>query len=119
MRRILNQADYDAIVGHLAAYQKGGETRNWEEYRKKIPDALLKKFAEVQIECRRNGFINPKAIDGNLIFAQIRTYGEMTEDLCTLCDRECRIRSAMERGEYKPHVLKMRKLKEPKKCWQK
>lgn len=111
-------ADYKALVDHLDAYQKAGDLRSWDVYSAKIPEALRKQWSEVLSECRRNGFIAPYAYDKKMIWRQIRTHGPMTDDLCTLCDKECKTREMIDSGDAKWRTANIKGWREPKKCWE-
>ena len=84
---ILDYADKESMMDHLQAYQRRGEERRWEDYRKKIPTVLLNQWIQVVNECRINGFINPIIVHGKLTWAQIigdRSYS----DQCTVCPKK-------------------------------
>ena len=60
-----NYPDYEDMRAYLMAFQRGGDSRRWDEFRNKISPALLSKLGDIMNECRRNGFINPTAtLDG-------------------------------------------------------
>ena len=115
-------ADYVAIINHLTAYQKGGKHRNWDDYAEKIPQEIREKLALILGECSRNGFISPSVYNGGLFWTRIMTHRKMTDDLCTLCRRECNVRSDIDSGAEK--LRRQNKIKnheeyeEPKKCWE-
>lgn len=77
--------DMEAIIGHLSNYQKT-ET-DWSIVRRKIPNALLDKWARVMIECRTNGFVAPFVENNEIHWRQTlntKRNHDMT-DKCTLC----------------------------------
>ena len=128
MRRIFrdnnlqNNPDYKLLVNLLVTYQRQGEGRRWEDYRNKIPPQLLKIWGDILIDCRRNGFINPKVEGEVIIFYQIITTNSRQGDLCTFCDRDCRRREQINSGELKA-VKELNKnnpnWREQKPCWAK
>lgn len=124
MRRIFREsnlsksADYNTIVTLLTTYQRQGDNRRWDEFRHKIPDPLLKIWGDLLIECRRNGFVAPKAENGNIIWRQIYSNNDIINgDLCTLCDRECQRREKINSGEMKRLKQLNNGAQEPKPCW--
>jgi hypothetical protein len=114
-------ADYVAIINHLIAYQKGGKYRNWDDYVEKIPQGIRDKWKSILVECARNGFIAPYAQDNKLFWMRIMTHKKMTDDLCTMCQRECKVRSDIDGGVEKLRmqnkIKNHEKYEEPKKCW--
>ena len=114
--------DYEGIIKHLVAYQKGGNHRNWGDYAEKIPQEMRDKLASIISECARNGFIYPHVYDGKLLWMRIETHREITDDLCTLCRRDCVIRSDIDTGVEKlrrqTKIKNKMKYEEPKKCWE-
>jgi hypothetical protein len=126
MRRIFKcsslemSLDYDVMKGHLLSYYKHGDSRKWEDYRVKIAPPLLEIWKAAMIECRRNGFINPHIRGGEIVFDQVTStssYG--SADLCTMCDRECKRREAIETGDVKRRRGLDKGYQEPKPCWDK
>lgn len=125
MRRILQvsnlqtSGDYGDIIGYLTTYQRKGEHRAWDEFRNKIPDTLLKTWGDILIECRRNGFIRPRAEGKKIIWYQILDNGSVRNgDLCTMCDRKCARREYVDSGEAKRDKVNnqdWKKKQEP--CW--
>jgi hypothetical protein len=78
----------EAMIKYLIGYQK--TQADWDDYRKKIPDELLQKWARILLEARENGFFNPRVINGQyIIWKQIvgfkRNY--KSSDECTLCPK--------------------------------
>jgi hypothetical protein len=101
------QFDKPGMVAHLEAYAKSGV--GWEEYRKKIPGKLLAKWVKVLKSCRRQGFIGPHVVDGEIVFRQLcesTRIPPVKYDLCSLCEKTCRLRD--ERGAIKNNT---------KPCW--
>lgn len=106
--------DYQLWARHLDTYQRTGQ--QWDEYAKKIPTPLRNLWAEIHAECRRNGFLGPRAIAVNkgeyrIVFAQIvDVYKKkplppvLVPDACTLCERFCprRDHRGVERNGSKP-----------------
>ena len=128
MRRIFQDSDlktnpdYNLLVSLLMTYQRAGDIKRWDDYRGKIPGPLLELFGDILVECRRNGFVNPKSDGIRIAFQQVISTTEITGDLCTLCDKFCTRREQLDNGEIK----KIRNLnknnpnwKEPKPCWEK
>lgn len=127
MRRILRtqnlegDAKYKALAVLLTSYQRSGDMRNWDSYRDKIADEIRETLATILKECRRNGFVGPVVINGAIRFRQIRTYGNMSGDMCTLCSRECSIREMIDSGELKRIKAKdsgYNEAEKLKRCWQ-
>ena len=76
--------DQAAMIKHLRAHQK---TRgSWEEYRAKIPDALLEKWQIVLEVCRRQGFFNPYVVGEEIRWMQI-VGRDRHCDPCTVCPK--------------------------------
>jgi len=124
MRRIFQEsnlsesADYRTIITLLTTYQRQGDNRRWDEFRHKIPDPLLKIWGDILIECRCNGFVAPRAENGEIIWRQIYSTTDIKNgDLCTLCDRECKRREKVDSGEMKRLRLLDSTIQEPKPCW--
>jgi len=99
-------------------------------FREKIPVLLLKIWGNVLIDCRRNGFINPRVEGGDLVkgeyeggkivFQQIISTDDRPGDLCMLCDRDCKRREQIESGEMKKIRFFNKdnaNWQEPKPCW--
>ena len=124
MRRILVQNDlaysddYKSIVAYLTTYQRQGENRAWETFRNKIPPPLLKTWGDIVSECRRNGFIAPRAEGEIIVFRQVVSTGSTRNgDLCTMCERECAIRENVDSGEAKRRKHANQDYKEEPPCW--
>ena len=49
---------------------------------------------------------------------RIMTHGPMTDDLCTLCRRECQKREDIDTGESKWRRQNQPRYHDPKKCWE-
>jgi hypothetical protein len=114
-----NCTEYQDIRAYLASYRKAGENRRWDDFRLKIDFDLLKKWGDVLVECRRNGFINPVADQEMIHFSQVlANSGGLIKDLCTLCDRICRTRNLVDTGELKWMKNKYQDYHEPMKCWE-
>ena len=120
MRRIIrDDEDYKSIVGFLTTYQRQGDNRTWDHFRNKMPPEILKIWGDLLIECRRNGFVAPRAEGGKIVWKQlIGTNDIRNGDLCTMCDRDCAIRERMDSGEAKRIRLMNHRVEEGKKCWQ-
>lgn len=125
MRRILHEnilelsADYQSIIGYLTTYQRQGENRRWDEFRNKIPPPLLKLWGDTLIECRRNGFVGPRAENGKILWRQaVSTNDIQNGDLCTMCERECRRREKINSGEWKWIKSLNKDTPEQRSCWQ-
>lgn len=114
-----NMADYESIIKHLEAYQKGGDCRKWDEYAEKIPHDLRMILKNILTECARNGFIAPYVYGRKLKWNRIMTHGPSTNDLCTLCRRDCDIRTDIETGKNKNKKQYNPEFQEPRKCWEK
>lgn len=111
-------ADYKSIVGYLTTFQRQGENRRWDEFRNKIPSPLLKIWGDLLIECRRNGFVQPRAEDDQIIWRQLIGKSNIkNSDLCTMCERECQKREMINSGEMKRLRLLNNEIQEPKPCW--
>ena len=80
-----NADDKYLMIKHLIAYQKLSNDRNWDVYRKKIPDDLLEKWAKIMIKCRENGFINPQVWNNEIHWRVVMTRDRNTCDQCTMC----------------------------------
>jgi hypothetical protein len=106
------------MVKHLRQYHKQGDTGKWEEYRVKVLPEILATWATIMVECRRSGFVNPHIRDDGIVFNQVTATGYCEDtDLCTMCDRECRRREAIETGEDKRARLHNPDYKEDPPCW--
>lgn len=81
---ITNENDYLSIVEHLQTYRK--HSAEWDVYRKKIADDLLKKLKNLLTAARESGFINPVVRDGKIVFDQILSINR-NADQCTVCDK--------------------------------
>jgi len=110
--------DYEGIIRHLEAYQKGGEHRRWDDYAEKIPVAVREQWKLILSECARQGFITPYVFEGKLLWRRVMTWGNSTHDLCTLCRRECQKRTDIDTGETKWRRQNVNNYHEPAKCWQ-
>lgn len=110
-----------AIVGMLDAYEKAGDFRKWDEFRKSFTEALLEVWGLIMVECRRNGFINPHVRKGKIVFNQVYpAWGNPIDDqtdLCTMCGRECERRTMLESGEVKRRKAFKPEYQEPAPCW--
>jgi len=107
-----------SIIGYLTTYQRQGDNRRWDEFRNKIPSPLLKLWGDLLIECRRNGFVGPKIIDGKIVWYQvIGDHREQNGDLCTMCERDCMRRERIDSGEMKYIRLINKDIHEQKPCW--
>ena len=106
------------MLEYLKTYQKLKDDRCWDRFRVAIPEGLLGKWAEVLIECRRNGFVGPIANDRAIIWRQVQSSSGIQHDQCTLCERVCQRRDDLESGEMKFKRLKDREnFVEPLPCW--
>ena len=80
--------DFDSMetmIGYLSDFQK--TEADWNIFRRKIPNALLDKWARVMIECRTNGFIAPFVENNEIRWRQIMATARNRDltDKCTLC----------------------------------
>lgn len=104
------------------AFQRGGESRRWDEYRNKISPVLLAKWGGIMIECRRNGFINPTATHDDIEWMQVistsNRCGEPISDLCIMCERPCNTREEIDSGRLKYNKIQNKDYVEPKKCYE-
>lgn len=124
MRRIFQaenlntSADYQSIVGFLATYQRQGDNRRWDDFRAKIPEPILKLWGDCLIECRRNGFVNPRVENGQIVWSQVLGDDrERNGDLCTMCCRDCKRRDMIDSGDLKQLKIINKTYPEPKPCW--
>jgi hypothetical protein len=111
--------DYRTIVALLTTYQRKGDNRAWDDFRTKFPVPLLKLFGDLLIECRRNGFIYPRAEGDRLIWRQV--IGNNTEgnlDLCTMCIRPCARREEIDTGKFKWKRMEDPLAREKPTCWE-
>jgi len=85
LRAEMMQMDIETIIDFLDKYQK--KRPEWDDFRGKIPESLLQKWGRVLKICRENGFINPVAKNGKIIFSQILSHkrNRKNSDKCTLC----------------------------------
>ena len=115
-----NHPDYDDMLQYLVGYAKMGEYRRWDEFRSKISPPLLERWNDVLVECRRNGFINPRGINGKIVWSQVCSsdHSPPTEDMCVMCIRPCLIREALEEGVFKFKKARDVDFQEPTKCWE-
>lgn len=120
-RRIFqDDDDLKNIIGYLTTYQRQGDNRRWDEFRNKIPPPLLKLWGDLLNECRRNGFIAPRAEDGKIVWRQVTSNDTQNNgDLCTMCERECKRREAIETGEVKQLKRVDPAYQEQRPCWDK
>ena len=131
MHRIFLQCDQDtgktdgfshaSIRDYLSAHQRQGERRNWDVFREKIPEALLRAWGGVMVECRRNGFVGPRVDGDRIVFQQVISTNDRPGDLCTLCDRDCKRREQIDSGETRV-IKEMNRNNshwvEPRPCWE-
>ena len=80
-------SDEDEMGRFLATYQKTHP--EWDVFRKKIPDELLRKFQRVLQECKAEGYVNPHMHEEKIVWQQIltRERHKNASDQCTLCPR--------------------------------
>lgn len=110
--------DYQDMRSYLLMYQRGAEKVGWDEHRKKWEIGLLEKFGMILIDCRRNGFVLPVADGERIRWHQVTGYGEPTRDMCTMCERSCLIREAIDSGRGKRKRMADKGYREPPKCWE-
>ena len=88
--------DRRVLARHLIQYRK--IEAQWDDYRKKIPDNLLKALAEINAEMRRNGFFGLGAMttrDDMLRFTWHQAVDNRVKEpiipgtLCDACERKC------------------------------
>lgn len=88
--------DRRVLARHLIQYRK--TEAQWDDYRKKLPDALLKSLAEITAEMRRNGFFGLGAEttrDDMLRFTWHQALDNRVKPpiipgtLCDACERKC------------------------------
>jgi len=117
--KLSESADYNLIVILLTTYQRQGINRQWDVFRLKLPDPLLKLWGDLLIECRRNGFVLPRAEDGQITWRQVCCTGRVSNygDQCTMCERQCGRREKINSGEMKRLRLLDKNFQEPKPCW--
>jgi hypothetical protein len=77
-----NPDDYNDMAKHLSAYRKSNA--EWDKYREKIPNDLLRKWGMVLTACHENGFVDPAVDDRQIVFRQIISRNR-NSDQCTLC----------------------------------
>jgi hypothetical protein len=119
--------DRKALARHLIQYRK--VESQWDDYRKKLPDVMLKQLADITAEMRRNGFFSLGAearLDDKLRF----TWAQATDnrvkepiipgELCDACEKSCK-RKEKEEYLFNCHLNDIElidKEKEPvKPCW--
>jgi len=87
LRSELMQIDYETMARYLDEFQR--KRPEWDVFRAKIPEALLEKWGRVIRICRENGFIAPMAIDGKIVFQQVKSHvrNRKNSDRCTMCQR--------------------------------
>jgi hypothetical protein len=118
-----NDSNYILIRGMLLEYAKQGENKDWTTYRatltkKPAYDHILASWVLILQECLRNGFMAPYVANNRIIWRQVRTSGaHHSLDLCTLCERQCDVREAIETGRDKWNRQNHRNHTEKKKCW--
>jgi len=119
MRRVFkNEGELTLITDLLTTYQRQGENRKWDDFRYKIPDNLLKLWGDLIIECRRNGFIGPRAEGDRITWMQVIGTNDIRNgDLCTMCDRGCSKREKIDSGEAKRMKIINPDYQQDKKCW--
>jgi len=95
MGAIMDFSDRELIIEHLQKYQKSNG--DWDLYRKKMPEVLLKKWLSVLNSCRENGFISPKIWNDKIQWKQIMGFKRNYDnaDQCTLCPKTQRSGSCM------------------------
>lgn len=84
MQGIMSVYEIASMIKHLIEYQK---EKDWSVYRKKIPEDLLVKWAQVLAACRKHGFVGPKAFGDRIHWNQVVTHREKPSDKCTMCPR--------------------------------
>ena len=119
--------DRRVLARHLIQYRK--TEAQWDDYRKKIPDSLLKSLAEITAEMRRNGYFSLGAEttrDDMLRFTWHQAIDNRVKapiipgTLCDACERQC-VRK--ERVDFINNArrngieLKGELAKELKPCW--
>ncbi|OPY11349.1 MAG: hypothetical protein A4E67_00247 [Syntrophaceae bacterium PtaB.Bin038] len=108
--------DRRLLAQHLAQYGKNPEA-NWDDYRRKIPPALLAGLKEIGGEMRRNGFFGLGAeIDpsGRVRFTWWQAVDNRRKppvikgELCDACSRPCERKNSA--GVFRDGA---------RRCWQK
>lgn len=106
----------------ILAYQRMGDSKNWDVYRTKIPADLLEKWEDVLRECRRNGFIAPYTAADKICWHQVTSTDNTTADLCYMCERPCKLRDDIDSGRmkyFKNLNSNNSGWREMKRCWDK
>jgi hypothetical protein len=67
---LYQNADYQAIIEHLKLYQRGGDNRSWDDYRRKVTPNLLEKFAKILAGCYAEGFTGPYVYEDKMQWRQ-------------------------------------------------
>jgi hypothetical protein len=80
---IFTAGEKDLMIKLLIAFQK--IQTDWDAYRKKIPDNLLEKWADIMLKCRENGFVAPRVYDNQIHWKQIMGLHTELSDECTMC----------------------------------
>jgi len=121
MSRIFSDGECESIAKLILAYQRMGDSKNWDTYRTKIPPDLLDKWGEVMLECRRNGFIGPYTVANRILWHQVISTDNTTADLCYMCERPCQYRDDIDTGrtKYFKNQNHNQDGQETKRCWEK
>jgi hypothetical protein len=115
------------LARHLIQYRK--VESQWEDYRKKMPDDLLRSLAEITAEMRRNGFfsLGAETRPGDklrFVWAQATDNRQkppiIPGTLCDACERSC-AKKAKDQHIFDAHMHDINltdREKEPlKPCW--
>lgn len=111
MGEIMDFSDRESIIKFLSTYQK---TRpDWDNFRNKIPDRLLDKWAKVLKNCRKFGFIRPKVENEKITWHQVLGFkrNHQNTDQCTLCSRSQRA------GDCRGGIVIKNNQRMFKQCW--
>lgn len=86
MRQRLTPAEINVMRQHLRTYQSGINYKGWDDYKVRINEELLDKWARVLVICRQNGFLLPYATHSEIIWSQVLDRGYRgSGDPCFLC----------------------------------
>lgn len=88
IRSVFSVLELETFTDYLEKYLK--KRPEWDEYRSKIPEELLLKWARVLKACKSNGFLFRDIREDKMRWWQIRTDARTVKsvDKCTLCSND-------------------------------
>lgn len=88
IRSIFSVLEFETLVDLLEKYQK--KRPEWDEYRAKIPEEILQKWALVLKTCKQNGFLYSDVHEKKIRWYQIKTSARTRKnnDKCAVCGND-------------------------------